>query len=162
MGRGLTFAMTIAVLGGFAIILLLNVASLVGVVPSRFISPNDVRGMAVEHHGLLYTLNFNQQNALIEILNRAIPVTQAEVEARKISNDTPIGVKKIIIYQFNAPDIEITSVAYVAKSSSIIGQKNIRTNMVFSAPTSWNPPHGLLEESAADELQKLLLTTFDP
>lgn len=52
-------------------------------------SPNNIRGVAVEIDGLLYTLNFEQQNALIKRLNEEV--------------ETPPSpdIKKIIIYQFN-------------------------------------------------------------
>ena len=48
-GTKITFYMTLAVLAGFATILIMNAAALLGVIPSRYISPNDVRGIAVRH-----------------------------------------------------------------------------------------------------------------
>lgn len=153
--------MTITVLGGFGIILMMNIAALFGFIPPKYISPNDVRGIAVEHNKLLYTLNFEQQHALIDIFNRAIPVTKADVEPRKIALKDPPQIQKIIIYRFNAPDIEITPVAYVDKSSSIMKNDDHMEhgNMVYSAPL-WNP-NGFLEEAASDEMHQLLLTTYD-
>lgn len=152
--------MTAAVLGGFAIIMAMNFAALLGIVPARHISPNDVRGMAVEHNNLLYTLNFEQQNTLVDIFNRAIPVGKEIVDARKVNNAKLPEVNKIIIYRFNAPDIEITPVAYVAKSNSAFGADTTsRLKIVFSVP-EWNP-NGLLEEATSDEMQKVLLSTYD-
>lgn len=153
----ITLIMTLAVLGGFAAILLMNMAALFGIIPSRYISPNDVRGIAVEHNQLLYTLNFDQQNAILDIFNRSIPVSKQEVEARKVQAVDPPRVSKIIIYRFNEPDIEITPIAYVAKSTSVIDSNH---NLVFSAPL-WNPK-GYMEESASDEIEKLLKSTYDP
>lgn len=152
--------MTAVVLGGFTIIMAMNFAALLGIVPSKYISPNDVRGMAVEHNNMLYTLNFEQQNALVDIFNRAIPVSKEIVDARKTNSANLPEVKKIIIYRFNAPDVEITPVAYVAKTSSAIKTETAgHLNIVFSVPL-WNP-NGYLEEATSDEMQKVLLTTYD-
>lgn len=153
--------MTAVVLGGFTIILAMNFAALLGIVPSRYISANDVRGMAVEHNGKLYTLNFDQQNELVDIFNRAIPVDKEVAEARKLTTSKMPEVSKIIIYRFNDPDIEITPIGFVNKTSSAIKTATPDyPNIVFSAP-QWNPK-GLLEEATSDEMQKVLLTTYDP
>jgi hypothetical protein len=160
-GPRLTFFMISAVLAGFAAILIMNMASLLGVIPARYVSPNDVRGVAIEHHQKLYTLNFAQQNELIDILNRSIPVGQELVESRKVEVKDAPEVEKIIIYRFNAPDIEIIPVAYVSKTTSAIKTNNIsKTSLVYSVP-EWNL-NGLLEESTSDELHKLLSSTYSP
>ena len=161
MGRRITLVMTLLVLGGFSVILLMNVAAFLGVVHSRYISPNEVRGMAVEHSGILYTLSFEQQNTIVDILNRAIPISQDNLKARKASPSYPVDIQRIVIYRFNAPDIEIHPVGYVLKTTSIVNsEKSEHFNLVFSVP-EWNP-HGFLEEAASDELHKLLPTTYDP
>lgn len=160
MGKRITIFMTVAVLAGFGVILLMNVAALLGYIPPKYISPNDVRGMAIEHNSTLYTLNFAQQNTLVDIFNRAIPVNKGAFEARQVTNVKAPQVTKIIIYRFNQPDIEIKPVGYVNKNSSALTSADpSRYSMVFSAPI-WNP-EGLLEETASDELQQLLLTTYD-
>ena len=156
----ITLIMTAAVLAGFAIILFMNVAALLGVVPSRYITPNDVRGMAVEHNHLLYTLNFEQQNALIDIFNRAIPVGKDLVDKRKVKMKNTPDIQKIIVYLFNAPDIEIIPVAYVSQTTTTpTTDEQLHGNLVFSVP-AWNQ-NGLLEEAITDEAQKILLTTYD-
>lgn len=157
----LTLYMTVAVLACFAIILMMNAAAFLGITPSRYISPNDVRGIATEHHHKLYTLNFAQQNALIEIFNRSFPVGKEMVEARKVTLSNPPEVEKIIIYRFNAPDLEVLPIAYVSKSTSVLEKnESQKTSLVFSVP-EWNA-NGLLEESTSDELNKLLISTYGP
>lgn len=160
--KRLTLIMTFVVLGGFSILIIMNLAALLGLVPSKYISPNDVQGMAVEHNNLLYTLNFEQQNALVDIFNRAIPVTQESIDARNAKLNTPPEIQKIIIYRFSGPAIEIKPIAYIAKSTSALdrSQSDFRANLVFSAP-AWNP-HGLLEEAASDEMHHILHNTYDP
>lgn len=159
-GTSITLIMTVAVLAAFGVILLMNMAALVGIVPSRFISPNDVRGIAVEHNGLLYTLNFEQQNRLVDIFNRAIPLSKESTETRKAQMEEHSEVKKIIVYRFNAPDVEIIPVGKVAKTQTIAQTKeNAHFSMVFSAPL-WNDK-GYIEESVGDELQEFLSTTYD-
>lgn len=157
-GTNITLIMTAVVLGGFAILMAMNFAAMLGIVPSKYISPNDVRGIAVEHNNLLYTLNFEQQNTLVDIFNRAIPVGKELVETRKANTSKAPEIKKIIIYRFDAPDIEIIPIAYVSKSSSAINESD-HLNLVFSVP-EWNR-NGLLEEAMSDEMQKVLLTTYD-
>lgn len=159
-GTRITYLMTLAVLAGFAIILLMNAAAFLGVVPYKYISPNDVRGIAVEHNHKLYTLNFAQQNELVDILNRSIPVGQELVEKRKTTLKDAPEIEKIIVYRFNAPDLEIIPVAYVAKTSSVTKADAAKVSLVYSVP-EWNK-NGLLEESTSDDLNKLLLTTYGP
>lgn len=159
MGNRLTLMMTVAVLAGFAVILILNAAALFGFIPPRYISPNDVRGIAVEHDHTLYTLNFQQQNALIDAFNRSMPVEHAVADARKLKVKNSSGIQKIIIYRFNAPDIEIRPVGYVSKTSDVVGGQANERSILFSAPL-WNS-NGLIEEAAPDDIEALLLTTYD-
>lgn len=160
MGNRLTILMTIAVLCSFAVILLMNVAALFGYIPSKYISQNDVRGIAIEHNHLLYTLNFDQQKALVDIFNRAVPVTKDSIEARKTTLPNAPDIQKIVIYRFDAPDIEITPVAYVNKTTSVQSSNHTHASLVFSAPL-WNAK-GYLEEAASDEFHQLLSNTYDP
>ena len=161
-GTKLTLYLTFAVLAGFAVILLMNAATMLGVVPSRYISQNDVRGIAVEHDQRLYTLNFSQQKELVEILNRLIPVGKELAESRKVTPSHPTKITKIIIYRFNAPDLILSPVSYVSKTTSVIPnhEADNKFSLVFSVP-EWNA-NGLLEESTSDELNKLLSTTYSP
>ncbi len=53
----------------------------------EILSYNDVRGMAIERQGLLYTLNFEQQNRMVAAINHNDPIKN-----------------KLIIYRFNHPD----------------------------------------------------------
>ena len=162
MSKRLTLTMTLAVLAGFGILLMMNVAALFGVLPARFISPNDVRGMAIEHNRKLYTLNFDQQNGMVEIFNRLIPVSEEMIAKRTVVPKKPLEIQKITIYRFNQPDIEILPIAFVSKSLSVTSKEEETDTIscVFSVP-AWNP-NGLLEESATDSAYKILINTYDP
>lgn len=162
MSRRITIIMTIAVLSGFMIIVLVNIASMIGFIPSKFISPNDVKGVAVEHNGELYTLNFAQQNQLIDVINRSFVVTQEDVDNRKIHFSSAPEIDKIIIYRFNESNvqIEITPIAYVNKKVNVLVHNPLEdVNIVFSAPLLSHT--GFLEESSEDEIYKMLKTTYD-
>lgn len=160
-GSRIPFYMILAVIAGFAAILLLNGMSQLGVIPSRYISHNDVRGIAVEHDNKLYTLSFDQQNQLVDIFNRSIPVGQELVEQRKIEIANPPEIQKIIVYRFNASDLEIIPVSYVSKSSSLLDKSgSTKFSLVYSVP-EWNT-NGLMEEATSDELSKLLSSTYGP
>lgn len=60
------------------------------------LSYNGVRGMAIESDGVLYTLNFEQQNSVVTALNKNEKVPQLETCAPSMD--------KLIIYRFDAPE----------------------------------------------------------
>jgi hypothetical protein len=160
-GSRIPFYLALAVVAGFGLILFLNGMSQLGVMPAKYIFANDVRGMAVMHNNKLYTLNFEQQNQLVDIFNRSIPVGKELVETRKTSVANVPEIQKIIVYRFNASDLEIIPVAYVSKSSSPLDKTSTtKFSLVFSVP-EWDP-HGLMEESTSDDLSKLLSSTYGP
>lgn len=65
--------------------------------PKQLILPyNDVKGMAVESGGVLYTLNFDQQKQVVAALNRGTGLPDMEMYAP--------SVEKLIIYRFNASE----------------------------------------------------------
>lgn len=134
------------VLLGMIILLSLNLASFFSLDPmeAAFIPQNQVRGVAIEQHNLLYTLNFEQQNQLISALNRSVRVWGVKPDKR-----VPAEIKKIIIYRFGGqPDLQLTPVAY------------IDYNLVFSSP-EW-VQKGYLMELSNGALQQMLSQAYDP
>lgn len=136
--------MTVIVLVGIGILLGLNFYYILQGTPQgeTYLKYNDVKGVAAEYKGELYTFNFEQQNAFIGMLNRAVKtdtVKEGDLHSSEIA--------KIIIYQFNAPDILLTPVAYVDQ------------NLVFTSPQL--APKGYLMDITRGELQSLLSTTYD-
>lgn len=131
-------------LGAIAIALVLNLISLFFLEkPETYLRYNDVRGMAVVHQGIPYTLNFEQQNEVVEILNRSIPV-----DSNYLTNtNTQPEFEKIVIYRFHKPDLELKSIAYVDG------------NYLFSAP-EWQKT-GYLREVTKGKLKALLSQTYD-
>lgn len=108
----------------------------------KYLQYNEVRGMAITRHKVLYTLNFEQQNEIVGILNQAIPINVIEGER------TPANIEQLIIYQFQElPDIVLTPIGYVGK------------DMIFAAP-QWTP-NGYLKELSEGTLQKLLTESYD-
>ena len=137
--------MTAAVVAGIFILLAMNLSTHLQITGPHevFIKPGEVKGSSVEHKGKLFTLNFNQQNNLIDYLNTAVPVKKSDYE--NAVNKTEIS--KIILVRFNAPDIEITPIGLEGK------------NLVFSAPT-WNNSSYLMDLSGG-QLVPLLESTYD-
>lgn len=111
-------------------------------VPEKFISHNDVRGSAVVHNGLPYTLNFQQQTSLLNYLNQSLVVGPSIAK----SKDT-LPISKIILYRFNASPIEISPVSIESN------------DLIFSSPL-WNP-NGYLKDISDGPLVKLLNSAFD-
>lgn len=77
---------------------------------------NDVRGMAVEHDGVLYTLNFEQQNGVVKALNHPeeskapLPVSFTRLVVYRFGQDDLIYASKEL--DRNVPLINILSTAY--------------------------------------------------
>lgn len=111
----------------------------------RYLSPNLVEGIDVEHNGLLYPLNFKQQLELIAILNRCSP---ADLDILLQSSETVFGYQRLLIRQFTGKQIEIIPVGLVDG------------RLLFRAEV-WNPG-GLILESAPPRASQLLNETFDP
>lgn len=138
------FYMTGVVVVGVVILLLINLYNTFEGHPTNetYLKYNFIKGSAIEHKGKLYTLNFDQQNALIQAINRSIPTTDIPEEKTKAD------FTKIIIYRFQAPDVVITPITY------------INDDLVFSAPELM--AKGYLKEVSRGELKTLLSKTFDP
>lgn len=147
--------MIILVIIGFLVIIGMNIAGSFGILPAKYISANDVKGVAIEHDDKMVTLNFEQQNAVIEILNRTILVSPEE--AKKIIHTDPIPVSKIVIYRFKGDDVEVKIVGYLGKNSKIESERMI--TMVFSVP-QWNKS-SLIEESFPNEMLKVLSKAYE-
>ncbi len=129
-------------LGCIGLAMLLNlVAVLWPKNPSTFISAENVRGMAIEHHGLLYTLNYEQQNQTLDILNLAKPFHEESIPRQDLD------FEKIVIYRFHGDDIEIKPIAW------------LNQELAFSSP-SWNGGT-VLQEKSSGLLQTLLSETYD-
>ncbi len=136
----------ICIIGLLALLLLkfIPITQTQSVSPPSHIKNIDVRGMAVEHKGLLYTLNFDQQNQFLKYLNSSLPVSKTDYQ--NINETLPFS--KILIYTFNSPDVEISPIGYK------------EDNLVFFAP-NWNTNSYMIELSGG-ELKKLLGQTYDP
>ncbi len=137
--------MTGIVLLAMIILLVFNLTQIVS--PSKiekYLPYGDVKGVAVEHKGLLYTLNFDQQNSLIEYLNLAIPVGSAAFT----SNESQLDFTKIVIYRFKKSDLIITPVQYQGH------------DLIFYSP-EWNK-NGYLKDVSYGHLKNLIATTYDP
>lgn len=109
--------------------------------PQHYLAYNDVRGSAIEHNGKLYTLNFDQQNALVDFLNHALP------SAAEVINQ-PASFTQIVIYRFNKPDVLLTPIGYASGA------------LLFAVPALAN--NQLLSDSSHGGMQKLLTKTYDP
>lgn len=141
--------LTALMLAGLAILVAINMSDiLMGQSPNQFlIRYNDVRGMAVSHQGKEYTLNFQQQNQVVDFLNQSTALDKLESD-QQLSLD----MQKLTIYRFNGePDIVLTPVA------------EFEDDLVFSVPPLVPPfiPRQYLLESSEGSFKKLLMQTYD-
>ncbi len=152
-GRNLYIG-TLCVIAGFAIIFLLNVAGFFVGLPSKYLTVSEVKSIAVEHAGKLYTLNPAQQIALIEIFNHSISLTASEKE--KMHNELPVDVTKIVITRYSDTDVIVKPVGYVGTNSKNLNERMV--TMVYSAP-DWSK--SLLEESFPNEMIQVLTAAYE-
>ncbi|MCE2983836.1 MAG: hypothetical protein LW832_09755 [Parachlamydia sp.] len=137
--------LTVIVLAGMLALFVINMQSFISGQPNdqTYLLFNGVQGAAVLHKGSLYTLNFKQQNELIEIINRSVRLTD---QPRNNHADFPI--EKIIIYRFkNQAPIEMKPVSVNKR------------NLIFSAPAL---SKDYLMEISDGRLLKMLSQTYDP
>lgn len=128
------------------VLFLVNVKNIVQVssaTPDAYFHHNDIKGIAVEYKQRLYTLNFKQQNDVIDILNRAIPIEKI------IHIDKKPDFSRLIVYTFDKrQEIEFTPLAFN------------NDDLIFYAPKLI--PKGYLMEVSAGELHELLANAHDP
>jgi hypothetical protein len=141
--RIITF-LTVIVLAAMGLILALNLSNLFLPLPAqRYLSFNDVKGIALDYKGQSYTLNFEQQNDLIDHVNRFLAVgkqKQPDPNAR-------IDFGSITVYLFNAPNIILKPIGLE------------KENLIFLVP-EWNQSGYLLDVSNG-ALKELIDETFD-
>lgn len=137
---------------GIIILLALNTASMLGVTGDRYISANDVRGMALEARGKTWTLNFEQQKEVIDILNQSKPMQAPTYKQLEFVSNP--GFERIIIYRFlDQPDLILSPIGYV--NTQVPGQENLE----FTVP-GWNP-NGNLRETSDGKLKSILESVYD-
>lgn len=108
----------------------------------KYIFKGDVQNTEIVHLGLPYTLNFEQQNTLLDALNQSIPVG---MEPFKLNPNLPY--KKIIIYRFNATPLELIPIDFDGK------------DLIFSAP-AWNS-NGYMRDVSTGRLKDMLEKAYD-
>ena len=142
--RTLTF-LTALVIVAMVALFALNVTSILTGQPANqtYIRYDEVQGMAIEHNKLLYTLNFEQQNEIITILNSGAAVREIRAGER-----VHPGIQKLIIYPLEGkPEITLIPIAY------------INQDLILSA-AEW-VPNGYLMELSEGKLKNLLAKTYD-
>lgn len=146
--------LTIVVVIGMGILLALNTATSLGLSGGRYISSNDVRGMAIDTRGKLWTLNYDQQREVLDILNAAQPLQPSYPGSKGPDFITHADFNKLIIYRFeDKPDLIITPIGYVSDNNPNA------ENLEFNVP-SWNP-NGSLRETSNGKLKSILESLYD-
>lgn len=108
---------------------------------SLSLSKNDIGGVAVEHKGQLYVLNYDQQNQLIDWLNQSVAADEQKTSQR----EPTLNVDKIIVYPLDGKtDIEISPLKYDAQG-----------NLIFVYGER------VRRDTTGGELKKLLSQTYD-
>lgn len=138
------FTIALLFIIGIGILFAINITSILKgkETDEPYLKYNQMKGVAVQHNTLLYTLSFEQQTQFAALMNRSVRV----VGVKPDKHEKP-KIEKIIVYQFDHSDVIITPIAY------------LNGNLVYSAP-AWNADNYLMELSDG-EMQKLLDQTYD-
>lgn len=112
-------------------------------VTEQGLPPLEVRGAAVVYKGVPFTLNFEQQQLATNAILRAEKVEKSKYPEIK----RPLNFEKMILYRFNASDLEIFPIQYD------------ETNLVFSAP-DLNKDYYFIELSGG-ALKNMIDSSYD-
>lgn len=110
----------------------------------ELLDPYDVRGSAVIHKGLPYTLSFDEQSLVVSTAGHPVKVAKKDYPPPY----GPFDFEKLIIYRFGKPDLELIPLKYEEE------------NLVFSIP-SLNLD-GYYMELSGGELRSMIGKAFDP
>jgi len=110
----------------------------------KFVESNDVNGIDVSQRTLLWTLNFKQQNEVLNRINQSMMIKKSDFEPTQ----DKFPFDSITIHRFKDKDIILKP----------IGKKN--KNIVFSVPQLNNDSY--LQDVSEGALQSFLETTYDP
>jgi hypothetical protein len=141
--------MSVLVMLGVATLMMLNYAPNIALSPSApdataaGLPPLEVRGMAVVHEGKPFTLNFDQQKLANDAISRAVKVKKSDYSKSK----DPLNFDKIVIYRFNAPDLDLIPIQYAEK------------NLVFEVPALSSDSYFL--ELSGGSLKNMINHSFD-
>lgn len=146
MSNRATGVMLFLVFIAFGLLVMINTPGIFrGATKDQILTRSSVLGMATLHEGKLYTLNFEQQNQVLDILNRSLKIDSD----RYLSGKHPkFGYDKLIIYLFDGKEISITPIAFENQQ------------LIFQSPALNSK--GLLRETGPGELNPLLTKTFPP
>lgn len=140
----LTGLIFLGVIGVIAL-LFLNIAPTNNATTSPQLSSiGDLKGSAVFHKNLPFTLNFEQQKVLVEFLNRAAKVKKSDFP--ELSKE--FAYDKIVLYRFDGGNLELFPVA--------IREKNIAFNIPKLSEDSY------FLEMSGGQLSNVLNGAFDP
>ncbi len=140
------FSSTLVLLGSVSLLLALQMSALLSGKPEGepYLPRQEVRGMAVQYKGLLFTLNFSQQNRAISFLNEGV-----KVDAISPHSSGSSEAESLVLYRFGEkPDLLLTPIAQEGG------------NLAFSIP-EW-VPHGYLLDRSEGALHTLLSEAHDP
>lgn len=139
-------AMTALVLIAVAALMMLNYAPKMTLsspnATAAGLPPLEVKGMAVVHQGKPFTLNFDQQKLANDAIAKAVKVKKTDYK-----KNSDLNFDKIVIYRFNAGDVDIIPIQFAEK------------NLVFEVP-SLNTDAYFMELSGG-KLQDMIKQSFD-
>ena len=145
MSNRLTFWLAGIVLGAMLLLFFIDYLELPTASSSHsFISLTDVDGVGIIHKGVEYTLNFEEQNTLIDSLNRAVHIERP----RSIVSTSELPFSGIKIYPFKGDAIELKLVGISSDQECIFKLTN-------AGKTTY------LKETTVGQLLNMLKNTYD-
>ncbi|GAB4237866.1 MAG: hypothetical protein Tsb0021_17650 [Chlamydiales bacterium] len=103
----------------------------------------DVRGMEIVHRNIPFTLNFEQQEAVINMINRSLFVGAADLN--QITDEALF--EEITIYPFKGNPMRLRPIAYLTDG-----------NLLYTLPEFHT---GYLQDISEGEMKRLLSKSYD-
>ncbi len=145
MSNRLLIFLTLLVILAMLLLFVMRAAPFLWKSPSsNYIAFEDVRGMALVYHNIPYTLSFEQQNRVVELLNQSVPIAPQKYP----KDENRADFDKLVIYRFGANDLILTPEVYVDE------------DLAYRV-SEWNG-NGLLMDISGGVLKELLNQTHDP
>ncbi len=107
-----------------------------------YVDPYSVNGIEVVYKGLPYTLNFEQQQDMVDAINRLLPMGKLRGEVL-----APAGFEKIVLYLFDKKPIEMLPIDF-------------HDNELAFKVKEWNPD-GYLMDVSAGSMWRLVESSHD-
>jgi len=114
-----------------------------GVIGSLTLDPKEVRGVAVEKEGKIFTLNLKQQTEVLGYINSLLPVDKKDY----VNAQQKFNFSRLIVYRFDKPDAILIPIAL--QNKGIVFDVPLLNSSSYMFDPSGGKMQALLEKASA-------------